>query len=103
MTEPSAELCSHGKTIDEGCELCAVAVICPTCKGRGMIQPTEPPAELLEQIDERAHTADNASHKKVLYEIRAECKRLTGHRMAASWDGFDRCEICGEPGEWETR
>lgn len=52
-----------------------------------------------QKLNRKAHELDDAHKKKELIALRATCK----HRMSATFDGFDRCEICGQPGEWEAR
>jgi len=46
-----------------------------------------------QEINRKAHKLDNASEE--LKKLRAKCK----HRFVGTWDGFDRCEICGQPGQ----
>ena len=50
-------------------------------------------------INRKAHQLDEEGKIKELAELRKTCK----HIMSATFDGFDRCEICGQPGEWEAR
>jgi hypothetical protein len=53
------------------------------------LTPTE------QKINHQAHTLDSKYDREGLKKLRATCK----HKWVGTWDGFDRCEICGQPGQ----